>query len=50
MFVYPFQCMSMIEDMMKEMQGLKDANKQLMDKVSGVSILSYSPLPVFTII
>lgn len=32
------KCMSMIEDMMKEMQGLKDANKQLMDKVSGLNI------------
>lgn len=27
----------MIEDMMKEMQSLKDANKNLMDKVKGVS-------------
>ncbi|VDI59053.1 Hypothetical predicted protein [Mytilus galloprovincialis] len=30
--------MSMIEDMMKEMQSLKDANKNLMDKVKGLNI------------
>lgn len=32
------KCMSMIEDMMKEMQSLKDANKNLMDKVKGLNI------------
>lgn len=32
------KCMSMIEDMMKEMQTLKDANKNLMDKVKGLNI------------
>lgn len=32
------KCMSMIEDMMKEMQSLKDANKSLMDKVKGLNL------------
>ena len=32
-----FQLFSLIEDMMKEMKELKDANKELQEKIKGVS-------------